>query len=265
MTAASRLLIRADDLGSFRGANRAIDQLLRGGLCRNAGIMAPTPYFDEAAMLMAGRRGVCLGLHATLNAEWDTFRWRPVLPAARVPCLVEPDGSFKRNPKLLHDDGANFEQMLAEITAQLAKAREAGLEIAYLDQHMCFGWVHEPGHPEQRFESVLSDFAKREGLRYFGSETTPEGQVSVVNGQRLQPYKASRPGALAEAAAIGGAWLWIAHPAMRDPETAIATHAGLTPGQVAEARDAEWRTLAGPQLAATCKRLGIQPIGVTDL
>lgn len=75
MSTTARLLIRADDVGSFRGANRAVDQLLRNGLCRNAGLMAPASYFDEAAPLMVGRRGVCLGLHATLNAEWDAFRW----------------------------------------------------------------------------------------------------------------------------------------------------------------------------------------------
>jgi len=265
MTESTRLLIRADDLGSFRGANRAIDQLLRGGLCRNTGIMAPTPYFDEAVKLMTNRPNTCLGLHATLNSEWDTFRWRPVLPAAQVPCLVEADGTFKRTPNATHDGGVDFSQMLAEIEAQLAKARGAGLDVEYLDLHMCFGWVHEPGHPENRFESVLQDLARRQGLRYFATESTPEGQVTVINGQRLQPLRPAGLAALTSASVAGGAWLWVAHPAVREAEIETADHTGVTPGQVAAQRDAEWRTLSGPQLAETCRAQGIRAIRVTDL
>ena len=265
MTPHTRLIIRADDLGSFRGSNRAIDRLLRAGLCRNTGIMAPTPYFDEAAMLMTNRPEACLGLHATLNSEWDTFRWRPVLPTAQVPCLVEADGTLKRTPNATHDGGADFSQMLAEIEAQLAKARGAGLNVEYLDQHMCFGWVHEPGHPEHRFEAVLQDFARREGLRYFATESTPEGQFMTVNGQRLQPLRPAGPAALTAAAAAGGAWLWVAHPAVRETEIEQAIHAGQTPGQVAAGRDAEWQTLSNPQLAKTCRVLEIEAVRVTDL
>ena len=67
------------------------------------------------------------------------------------------------------------------------------------------------------------------------------------------------------AAAAGGAWLWVAHPAVREAEIEKADHKGLTPGQVAAGRDAEWRMLSDPQLAETCRTHGIRAIRVTDL
>ena len=269
MNATAKLVIRADDLGSFHGANRAIDQLLRSGLCRNAGIMVPAAYFTEGAELARNHTDSCIGLHATLNSEWASVRWRPVLPASRVPCLVEPDGTLKRSPHALHEAGADFDQMLAEIEAQLAKARAVGLNIEYLDQHMCFGWVHEPGHPEHRFEAVLCDFAKQKGLRYFATLPTDQGQITAINGQPLRPFHPAQGGdvtiPLSDAAAKGGAWLWVAHPAESEAELEATHLAGQAPGVVAKERDREWRILSDPQLASAVKRLGIQSIAVTDL
>lgn len=274
MNANTQLLIRCDDLGSFRGANLAIIQLLGGPLCRNAGLMVPADHFNEATAMASAVPKACLGLHATLNSEWETTRWRPILPASRVPCLVEADGTLKRTPNALHDAGADFEQMLAEIAAQLTRARNTGLEIDYLDQHMCFGWVHEPGHPETRFESVLADFARKEGLHYFASVATPQGQGTAINDHPLHRFQPTQDGscsaetacaALSEAAEAGGSWLWVSHPARSDAELAAAYLAGQKAGDQETTRTREWQTLADPEVAATAQRLGIRCIAVTDL
>ena len=274
MKTRSKLLIRADDLGSFRGANRAIRQLLQGGLCRNAGLMAPATYFAEAAALVRGIPGVCLGLHATLNSEWETSRWRPVLPAARVPCLVEPDGTLKRTPNALHDGGAVFDQMLAEIKAQLALCRDAGLPIDYLDQHMCFGWLHEPNRPDHRFEQVLQEFARQEGLCYFATEVVDRKPFPSVNGHRLHPLRLGptdqlTPSLAAEALAgvadSGLSRIWVAHPSESDSELTSAHLAGGMPGVVASERIREWQALASPEVASAVERLDIRCVRATDL
>jgi predicted glycoside hydrolase/deacetylase ChbG (UPF0249 family) len=53
-----------------------------------------------------------------------------------VPSLIEADGTFRRNAMAMFQAGVVFEEMLAEITAQLETARRAGLNIEYLDTHM---------------------------------------------------------------------------------------------------------------------------------
>ncbi|HUT32337.1 MAG TPA: ChbG/HpnK family deacetylase, partial [Planctomycetota bacterium] len=153
----ARLLARADDAGSCRTANQAIMECVEAGLALNVGVMACCPFFDEAAAMLAGRKDICVGLHATINAEWDEVKWGPVLPPERVPTLVDADGHFHRTPNITHEHGANADEVMAEIEAQLARARAAGLNIEYLDEHMGFGGL--PGVRER-----LDALMQREGL-----------------------------------------------------------------------------------------------------
>lgn len=120
-------------MGSFSAANHAILEAVEHGICRNVGIMAVCPAFEEAARLFRGRKDVCVGLHATFNAEWENVRWRPILPPETVPWICENDGTLKRSVLDIHtaiDDAAVvFPKLLDEIKAQLEKARSAGLNI----------------------------------------------------------------------------------------------------------------------------------------
>ncbi|MBD2867190.1 ChbG/HpnK family deacetylase [Paenibacillus arenilitoris] len=74
------LVTRGDDLGSSRSANAGILEACRSGLLKNVSVMACAPYAEEAAELLRDAPGVCFGIHATFNAEWDFVRWGPVLP-----------------------------------------------------------------------------------------------------------------------------------------------------------------------------------------
>ena len=63
------LITRGDDLGTNHSANAAIREAYETGILRNASLMAGCPAAEEAAELLAGERGLCVGLHSTLNAE----------------------------------------------------------------------------------------------------------------------------------------------------------------------------------------------------
>ena len=245
-----RLVGRADDAGSCHTANRAVAEVLDAGLALNASVMVPCPAFDEAARLFAGRRGICVGLHATITAEWDTLKWGPVLPPGRVPSLVDSQGHFPPHTRALHEQGADPDEVLAELEAQLARARAAGLHIAYLDTHMGFGWL--PGVEER-----LNGLCGREGLvRCRGLSPLPrvEGDFADPADLLIARLEAAEP----------GTYLFVVHPGRDTDEMRRLTHEGLAPGQVARQREADTRMLTSGKVVAWCEAHGVEPILLPD-
>jgi len=244
-----RLLARADDAGSCHTANVAIRECVEAGIALNVGIMACCPFFDEAARTFANRPGICLGLHLTINAEWETAKWGPVLPPERVPSLVDKNGHFFQNPNLSHEHGAQADEVLAEIEAQLARCREAGLKIEYFDEHMGFGWM--PGVKER-----IEAWARREGLVPGHAEGLPAipGPFEDPVDQLIARLEAASP----------GTYLTVAHPGHDTEEMRRLTHQGLSPGQVAREREGDTRVLTSPTVLAYCRSRGVQPIRFAD-
>lgn len=72
------LILHADDAGMFPGTNSGIGDLLASGEIQSASAMPPVPFFgDLVAWYNAQPAAPDVGLHLTLNAEWDTYRWGP--------------------------------------------------------------------------------------------------------------------------------------------------------------------------------------------
>lgn len=270
-----KLVVRCDDLGSFQAANRAIADATEQGLARNAGIMVPAPAFRQAVEMFRHRKDVCLGLHTTLTSEWENVRWKPILPREQVPSLVEPDGTFRRNAMAMFQHGVVFAQMLAEIEAQLHMARQAGLNIEYLDTHMAYSWVHTPENPKERFESVMMSFAAREGLAHFGHDYERGDCGRWIRGRLVPAVRLEHQysdwvdrfcqALRAQVAAGVPEAILVVHPAQPDEEMAALYEGKNLPGQVAKDRAIDWQSLVHPQVLATCRELNIQPVKVTEL
>jgi predicted glycoside hydrolase/deacetylase ChbG (UPF0249 family) len=126
---AKLLIINCDDLGSSRSANVAVYSALRHGLATSATLMVPCPWARDAA---AGYRGEDVGVHLTLNAEWETYRWGPI---THSPSLLDGDGGF---PRTLDDiwDHADLEEVRKECRAQIERAIFWGFDVSHLDSHM---------------------------------------------------------------------------------------------------------------------------------
>ena len=75
------------------------------------------------------------GLHLTLTAEWDRYRWTPLAGAQHVPGLVDADGYMHRNVRDVVLS-ATPDEVETEIRAQIAKAQRMRLPITHLDTHM---------------------------------------------------------------------------------------------------------------------------------
>lgn len=134
-TDAKLLIINADDVGMSHSENDATFAAFEKGLITSATVMVAAPWFGEVAAWAKAHRDADLGLHLTLNAEWETFRWGPVTPRNLVPSLVGPDGFFYNNVGdfVKH---AKLDEVETEIRAQIDRAKALGLEPTHLDSHM---------------------------------------------------------------------------------------------------------------------------------
>lgn len=239
-----QLIVRGDDAGSCESADLAILEACDHGIVRNVSIMVPGPSFAHAARLLSARRELCLGLHVTLNAEWETWRWGPVLPPDQVPSLVDDKGCFLPSPRDLHARGFNADEAMAEIEAQLRKAREAGLEIRYLDEHMGVSWVGG-------LRARLVDLTRREGLvdaaAFTGLPSAGGQSGRWVDGLRAGLQRATP-----------GVYVQINHPGMDRSDMQQFTMPGQVPGVVARERDAERRGLRDPALMAILQEYGVR-------
>ena len=132
---AKLLIINADDLAMSHSENDASFTALDQKLVTSATVMVPAPWFGEVAAYARTHPDADLGLHLTLTAEWQTFRWGPVTPRNLVPSLVGPDGNFYATVAEL-EQHAKLDEVEIELRAQIERAKAMGLNPTHLDSHM---------------------------------------------------------------------------------------------------------------------------------
>ncbi len=246
-----RLVTRGDDSGSCNTANVAIWNAYKKGILRNTSIMVPAPAFPEAAEMFSEDKGLCVGLHITLNAEWDTVRWGPVLGADKVPSIVDPEGNFFKTTQALNDNGPKTEELVAEVQAQLDLAHKCGLDIRYMDTHMGVSWVGGLKEP-------LLEMAEREGLVY---ANLPVGHLARAEGEFANPVDAL----IARLdAAEPGTYIIVGHPCYDRADVRMFDHAGLTESQ-GIARDWQRRIFMDRKVLDYCRENGVVPIRYDEI
>ncbi|HEX8236572.1 MAG TPA: ChbG/HpnK family deacetylase [Abditibacteriaceae bacterium] len=246
-----QLVTRGDDAGSCSSANSAVAQACDSGTLRNVSVMAPGPAFESAVKLFAGRDDVCFGLHITLNAEWDEVKWGPVLPPEQVPSLVDENGYFWPSPQVLHQRGFSADEAMAEIEAQLRRARAADLQVSYIDEHMGVSWI---GGLRER----IRVFAQREGL------------VDAVSVQGLPPVQTASTNLVERWQAQlqnvePGAYVLVTHPGRDEADMRQMFMQGVPPGAIARERDAERQALCDPAFKQICRDNAVQLVRYTDV
>jgi len=129
------LVVHADDFGMSHSVNRATIQALEHRWVTSSSIMVPCPWFPEVVTFARSHPEACLGIHLTLNSEWTTFRWGPLLGRDAVPSLVDADGYL---PLLETQvvERAGVADVEAELRAQIETANRAGIASTHLDTHM---------------------------------------------------------------------------------------------------------------------------------
>ena len=125
----SLLIVNCDDLGMCHSTNEGVYDALRNGFATSATLMVPCPWAREAA---ARYRGEDVGVHMTLTAEWELYRWGPITQA---PSLLGGDGGF---PRTIEDvwEHADLDEVRRELRAQVERAILWGFDVTHLDSHM---------------------------------------------------------------------------------------------------------------------------------
>ncbi len=129
------LIVHVDDLGLCADANVGGFEVLAEGVGNSGSLMVPCPAFPEAAQRSLDDPGLDLGLHLTLNCEFDVGRWGPTAPADEVPSLLDDDGGLLRSA-LETSQRADPGEIERELRAQIDTALALGLDVTHLDAHL---------------------------------------------------------------------------------------------------------------------------------
>jgi predicted glycoside hydrolase/deacetylase ChbG (UPF0249 family) len=123
------VIITCDDLGSCQAANEGVYHALRDGLATSASLMVPAPWARAAA---ANYRGEDVGVHLTLNAEHELYRWGPVTLS---PSLLSGEAGFPRTVDDLWEH-ADLDEVRRECRAQIERAIVWGFDVSHLTSHL---------------------------------------------------------------------------------------------------------------------------------
>lgn len=129
------VIIHADDLGMCQAALPALTDLLEVGLVSSAAAMAPCPWFPQVAAFCKAHPDVDMGVHLTINSEWDSCRWGPISTRDPATGLLDGDGYFHARVRAT-EARADPQAVAAEMRAQLARALEANIDVTHVDAHM---------------------------------------------------------------------------------------------------------------------------------
>lgn len=247
------VIFRADDISISLSTVLAARLAIERGVCRNVSVQAVGPHLALVRELLvplqrAGR--IDLGLHVTLNCEWDFPRFRPVGRHPH-PGLLDVDGAFVQHPGILHERQLPGHAVVDEAEAQLALLRAHGIEPDYVDEHMCFGWVPS-------LAGALAGFCTRHGLIQadqlrFERPTTVR-QADAV-GQALASI----------AAATHGPLRLVGHPVLPDSENGLFRMRGDAAYDLNRDRDAQRRMFTDPRVRALADSGRVLPVRYRDL
>ena len=129
------LIINCDDLGMCHAENGATFEALTQGVATSATVMMPCPWVPEVVAWKKQHPEADLGVHLTLTAEWDRYRWGPLLGRELCPSLVDDQGYLPRDCGPLWAR-ANADEAYRECKAQVEMAIRLGLDPTHLDNHM---------------------------------------------------------------------------------------------------------------------------------
>ncbi len=254
-----KLLIRADDIGSFHAANVACIESYKNGIARSVELMVPCAWYPEAVKMLNENPGFDVGIHLVLTSEWSNVKWRPL---TNCPSLVDKDGYFF--PMVWKNDNFSpgnsisearwkIEEVERELRAQIELALRQVPQVSHLSNHMGFTGL------DPKLKELVENLAKEyklgtetNNLKYFqgwGRDVKPEERIDKFceNLVKLEP----------------GSYLFVEHPAHDTDEMKTVGHKGYEN----VATDREWvtRVFTSEKVKETIKKKGIELISYADL
>ncbi|HXQ15693.1 MAG TPA: ChbG/HpnK family deacetylase [Caulobacteraceae bacterium] len=128
------LVIHEDDVGMTHGSNVAFQELSARGVVSSGSVMAPCPWFPETLAMAAADPTLDLGVHLTLNAEKQPYKWRPLTRPPASAGLTDEFGYLWEDVRSVRHKAAP-EAVEAELRAQIDAAIAGGVDVTHLDAH----------------------------------------------------------------------------------------------------------------------------------
>jgi predicted glycoside hydrolase/deacetylase ChbG (UPF0249 family) len=130
-----KVVLHQDDIGMCHGANTAFVELSRLGTITSGSVMVPCPWFAEIAEIAAADPSLDLGVHLTLTAEKQYYKWGPLSRPGKAAGLTDDHGFFHPDVSSVRRS-AHPEAVESEFRAQIDRALAAGIDLTHLDAHM---------------------------------------------------------------------------------------------------------------------------------
>ncbi len=257
---AIRLIARGDDMGCCHAANIACIKSYREGIMTSVEVMVPPPWFEEAAKMLRENPGLDVGIHLTLNSEWEGYKWGPVLGKSEVPSLVNKDGFFysQRSLRKGFPPGMSFteadpkiEEVEKELRAQIELALKKIPQVSHLSNHMGTSTCT----PELR--ALVEKLSKEYNLPYrvpglkrvgaWGGQVIPNKEAAFIEIlENLTP----------------GTYIFVLHPGFDVPEMRALWHIGYR--NIGARRGADTAVFTSQKVKDVIKKRKIKLISYTD-
>ena len=129
------VIIHVDDIGMCHASLQGFIDLWEYGTISSGAVMVPCPWFPAVADWARQNPGVDLGVHGTVNSEWDGYRCGPLSTREQATGLMDAEGYFhKREPAAW--ENADPEAVRIEVESQTERALAAGIDVTHIDTHM---------------------------------------------------------------------------------------------------------------------------------
>ena len=261
-----RLIVRADDMGSFRAANIACIEGYKNGIETCVEVMVVTSWFPEAVKLLRENPGIDVGLHLAITSEWENVKWRPL---THCPSLTDSNGYFlpmmypnEAYPGMaITENKWDLKEIEQEARAQIELALKNIPQISHISGHMLsIGFAPEVVElmkrlgKEYNLPMVDRTTAMEEyGFSYVGYEgpstTSAEKESSFIKMlDTLEP---------------GKNYMFIDHPALDNEEMRAVWHVGYE--NVAEDRQGVTDLFTSAKVREALEERGIELITCNDL
>lgn len=149
------LVIHADDIGMGQATISILADLFEVGIVTSAATMVPCPWFLEAAKFCRAHPDIDMGVHLTLNCEWERYRWGPISTRDPRSGLLDEQGYQPRQPSVVVQQ-AELDAVAQEVRMQLEWALRAGIDVTHIDTHM--GTLFAPRFVEQAYMALGREF-----------------------------------------------------------------------------------------------------------
>jgi predicted glycoside hydrolase/deacetylase ChbG (UPF0249 family) len=269
-------IVHADDIGAYQASVPAIEHLFEAGLVSSCATMVPCPWFPAVAEWARRTPAADIGVHATLTAEYPTYRWGPISTRDPASGLLDDEGYLHRTVAAVVAAG-DPAAVATEHRAQLDRALAAGIDVTHVDSHMgaSFGPAFLPSYMAVGAAASVPNFMPRlyptgqvgrvtveewsEQRAAFQQELEESG-LPLVDFFDFLPLDDQPRERLAAAKALfdslpAGLSYVILHPAIDTPELRAATPEDWP------ARVADYEAFANAELRAHVRDTGVQVIG----